>query len=137
MSAINGFFQRKAYKAGEKSAAEQRTAAEFQQKQVNLQNARNKRDAVREARMAYGTAQNAAANQGVSASSGSQGGLSSIAAQAADNISFLDQYGFFSDQASKALGRASKYDSKARGYAAAGGFVSNLQNIGAKFMGGG
>lgn len=137
MSAINGFFQRKAYKAGEKSAAEQRKAAEFQQKQVNLQNARAKRDAVREARMAYGTAQNAAANQGVSASSGSQGGLSSIAAQAADNISFLDQYGFFSDQASKALGNASRQDSKARGYAAFGQFLSNAEKAAGQFMGGG
>jgi len=136
MSALNGFFQYKSYKAQEKSAAFQRQAAELQQKQVNLQNARAKRDAVREARIAYGTAQNTAANQGVSASSGSQGGLSSIAAQAADNVSFLDQYGFYSDQASKALGKASVQDSKARGYAAVSSFITNVQNTGAKFMGG-
>lgn len=137
MSAVGSFFQYKAYKAGEKSAAEQRKAAEFQQKQVNLQNARAKRDAVREARMAYGTAQNAAANQGVSASSGSMGGLSSIAAQAADNVSFLDQYGVFSDQASKALGNAARYDSKARGYAAVNQFLLNAQRAAASAAGGG
>lgn len=137
MSALKGFFDYKSYKAQEKSAAFQREAAELQQKQVNLQEARNKRDAVREARIAFGTAQNTAVNQGVSASSSSLGGLSSIAAQAADNVSFLDQFGFYSDQASKALGNASRQDSKARGYAAASGFIKSLQNAGAGMAGGG
>lgn len=109
-------------KAGQQQAAEMRKASAFQQKQANLQNARQKRDAVREARIAYGTAQNTAANQGVSGSSGSAGGLSSIAAQASDNISFLDQYGFFSDQASKAIGRANE----AQANAATGAAISGL-----------
>jgi len=136
MSALSGYFAYKSNKAQNKAAKFQREAAEMQQKQVNLQNARAKRDAVREARIAYGTAQNTAANQGVSASSGSMGGLSSIAAQVSDNVSFLDQYGFYSDQASKALGNASRQDSKARGYAAVGQFISNAENMAAKFVGG-
>jgi BRCT domain type II-containing protein len=137
MSALKGFFDYKANKAQDKSAAFQREAAELQQKQVNLQNARNKRDAVREARIAFGAAQNTAANQGVSASSSSLGGLSSISAQASDNVSFLDQFGFYSDQASKALGNASRQDSKARGYQAASGFITSIQNAGARMAGGG
>lgn len=137
MSALNGFLQQKAYKAEKKSAAFEREAAAFQQKQADLQNARARRDAVREARMAYGAAQNTAANQGVSGSSGSLGGLSSITSQAADNVSFLDQFGFYSDQASKALGNASRQSMKARGYQAAAGFVQNLQNAGARMAGGG
>lgn len=100
-------------KSAQASAQASRQASAFQQKQANLQNARQKRDAVREARLAYGQAQNTAANQGVSGSSGSTGGLSSIAAQASDNVSFLDQYGFFSDQASKALGRANSAQASA------------------------
>lgn len=137
MSVLNGFLQAKAYGAEKKSAAFQREAAALQQKQVDLQNARNKRDAIREARMAFGKAQNTAANQGVSASSGSLGGLSSISSQVSDNVSFLDQFGFYSDQASKALGNASRQAMKARGYQAASGFVQNLQNAGARMAGGG
>ena len=131
MSALNGFLQQKAYKAEKKSAAFEREAAALQQKQVNLQNARAKRDAVREARLAFGTAQNTAANQGVSSSSSSLGGLSSISAQASDNVSFLDQFGFYSDQASKALGNASRQSMKARGYQAASQFLQNAQNAAA------
>lgn len=109
-------------KKQKQSAGYQREAAGYQQKQANLQNARAKRDAVREARMAYGQAQNAAANQGVSGSSSSLGGLSSIAAQARDNVSFLDKYGFLSDQASTALGKAGVAQSQANTY----GAISNL-----------
>lgn len=94
------------YNAQKDQARYARQANEFQQKQANLQNARAKRDAVRAARISYAQAQNASATQGVMDSSSSQGGLSSIASQASDNVSFLDQYGFFSDQASKALGKA-------------------------------
>ena len=125
-------------KSAQESAKASRQAAAFQNKQANLQNARQKRDAVREARMAYGTAQNTAANQGVSSSSGSQGGLSSIAAQASDNISFLDQYGFFSDQASKAIGRAnaaSATSETAMSIAGAGMQVTNnAQKIATTFL---
>jgi hypothetical protein len=109
-------------KSGKQAARYQRDASAMQQKQADLQNARNKREAIREARMAYGRAQNSAANQGVSDSSGSQGGLSSIASQAADNVSFLDQYGFFSDQASRSLGRASAAQSRAN----TGAAIANL-----------
>lgn len=100
-------------KNGRQDASASREAAAFQQKQANLQQARQKRDAVRAARLSFGQAQQAAANQGVSTSSSSLGGLSSIASQASDNISFLDQYGFYSDQASKALGRANSASARA------------------------
>ena len=115
-------------KNGKESAKYQREAAEFQQKQANLQNARSKRDAVREARLAYGSAQNTAANQGVSGSSSSMGGLSSIAAQASDNISFLDQYGFYSDQASKAIGKANAAQTRA-------GTAGSIANLGFQVAG--
>lgn len=110
-----------------KSAARaQREASEFQQKQANLQQARAKRDAVRTARLSYGTAQNAAANQGVMASSASEGGLGSIASQARDNVSFLDQYGFYSDMAGKALGRANQQSVNASTWNAIGGLAMTV-----------
>lgn len=108
------------------AARAQREANEFQQKQANLQQARAKRDAVRSARLSYGAAQNAAANQGVMASSSSEGGLSSITSQAVDNVSFLDQYGFLSDQAGRALGRASKQSANAGTWGAIGGLAMNV-----------
>lgn len=112
----------KGIQAQKKSAALQREANQFQQKQANLQNARNKRDAVRAARMAYGTAQNTAANQGVGESSGAMGGQGSIASQGRDNVSFLDQYGFYSDQASSLLGRANQASANASMW----GSIANL-----------
>lgn len=99
--------------SGRRAAAAQREATAFQQKQANLQNARTQRDTIRQARMAWAQAQQAAENQGVSGSSSSQGGLGSIASQLNDNLSFLDQYGFYSDQASRALGRANKASASA------------------------
>lgn len=108
------------------AARSQREAAAFQQRQADLQNARAKRDAVRSARLSYAQAQNAAVNQGVADSSSSAGGLSSITSQVTDNVSFLDQYGFFSDQASKALGRASVQSMNANTWSAVGGFAMNV-----------
>jgi BRCT domain type II-containing protein len=134
MVALSGFLQAKAYGAQKKAAGFEREAAALQQKQVNLQNARAKRDAVREARLAFGTAQNAAANQGVSGSSSSMGGLSSITSQVSDNISFLDKFGLYSDQAATALGNASRFQSKAAGYTAASNFVQQATNTALKFI---
>lgn len=115
-------------KSGRESARYQRQAAEFQQKQANLQNARAKRDAVRQARLAFGQAQNAAANQGVSSSSSSLGGLSSITSQASDNVSFLDKFGFYSDQASTALGKAGAAGARAETFGAIAGVGMNVFN---------
>lgn len=117
------------------SARAQREASEFQQKQANLQQARAKRDAVRTARLSYGTAQNAAANQGVMASSSSEGGLGSIASQARDNVSFLDQYGFFSDQAGRALGRANQQSANANTWNAIGNLAMTGASLASSFTG--
>ena len=116
----------KSVQAQKKSASLQREANQFQQKQANLQNARNKRDAVRASRLAYGTAQNTAANQGVGESSGAMGGQGSIASQGRDNVSFLDQYGFYSDQAASLLGRANQASANASMWNSIGGFGMTL-----------
>ena len=91
---------------GQKATKYQKQANDFQRKQADLQNARQKRDSIRQARLAYANAQNAAANQGVMGSSSSEGGQSSILSQLSDNLSFLDQYGLLTDQASDSLGKA-------------------------------
>ncbi len=116
------------YQQGKEAAKANREAASFQRKQASLQEARQKRDAVRAARLAYGQAQNAAANQGVSSSSSSLGGLASIGSQAADTVSFLDQFGFYSDQAQSALGRANRAESNANAAGSGAGLGFSVFN---------
>lgn len=82
-----------------------KVANQAQQQQNSLQNARQQRDTIRQARMAQANAQSAAENQGVGSSSAAAGGTGSIVSQMNDTLSFLDQYGTLSDQASRALGK--------------------------------
>ncbi len=100
--------------SGERANKQQKKAYNAETKRANLQEARQKRDAVRQARLSYANAQAAAENQGVSTSSSAQGGQGSIVSQLRDTTSFLDQYGFYSDQASNALGKARSYETASR-----------------------
>lgn len=100
----------------------QNAANRAQQEQANLQFARQQRDAIRQARIARASATNAAATQGALGSSGSMGGLASIQAQLGSNLSFLDAYNKFSDQATTELGRANVFRQRADTAAA----VTNL-----------
>jgi hypothetical protein len=95
--------------SGERANSQAKKAASFERQQVDLQGARQKRDVIRQARVAYAQSQATAENQGVSGSSSAQGGGDSIVSQMSDSLSFLDQYGFMSDQASKHLGKAQTY----------------------------
>jgi hypothetical protein len=115
--------------AGERANKQAKKAAKLEGQRNDLQAARQKRDAVRQARMAYATSQAAAENQGVSASSSAAGGQSSIASQIGSELSFLDQYGFLSDQASKALGKSQSWSRSAQmGEAVAGVGLSVFSN---------
>lgn len=109
--------------SSQKAAQYQKEANQIQMQQADLQNARSKRDAIRQSRIAYANSQSAAENQGSALSSSSQGGLGSIVSQVNDNLSFLDQYGFMSDQASKALGKANQWKANANTFGDIGGFA--------------
>lgn len=89
-------------------------AAAAQRQQAALSEARQKRDAIKQARVAYAQAQAASANQNVSTSSAASGGSGSIISQLGDNLSFLDQYGMFTDQAQKHLGKMQSYEVSGR-----------------------
>lgn len=91
---------------GEKSNKLSQQANATQRQQADLQNVRSQRDQVRASRLALAQSQSAAENQGVGGSSSAQGGQGSIISQLSDNLSFLDQYGKLSDQASETLGKA-------------------------------
>lgn len=89
-------------------------AAAAQRAQDNLKAARERREAIRNARIASAGALQASVNQGVEGSSAALGGLGSIEQQLNQGLSFLDQYNTLSDQASVALGKANAYGSKAQ-----------------------
>lgn len=103
-----------ANKNAEAQVAAQNEALAYQQKQNDLTAARQRRDAIRQARIARANATNSAATQGVLDSSGSIGGVGSISSQLKDNISFLDQWNQYSDLGSQALGRANVYGQRAQ-----------------------
>lgn len=107
--------QKKAEKANQQAAA-------LDRQRMNLQNARERRDAIKAARQAAAQSQTAAANQGAMDTSGAQGALASIVSQGATNLSFLDRYNILTDQASEAVGRANAASSRA----AIGGSVADL-----------
>ncbi len=108
----------KAAGAYAQGAAAQREANKFQRQQADLQAARQKRDSIRQTRIAMASVQQGAENQGVSGSSAAIGGQGSIQSQGTSNLSFLDQYNQLSDAASEALGKASIFQSKGNQYSA-------------------
>lgn len=100
-------------KAQSKQAKQQRIAMKFERQKAELQSARQKMDVVRQGRISAAEAQQAAENQGVSGTSAAAGGVGSIISQVSGNLSFLDEYGFYSDQASKHLQKAANQGAKA------------------------
>lgn len=91
------------------SYKEQKKANALQQRQAELNYARQNRDLVRQKRMSLANAQLNAAGQGVYNSSGALGGQGSIISQGNENISFLDRTRLISDQTSMHLGKAAGY----------------------------
>jgi type II secretory pathway pseudopilin PulG len=102
------------------SGAAQRDAMKLQQKQQALEAAKQKRDMIRQTRIAYATAQSNAENQGVAGSSSALGGAGSIRSQLSGNLSFLDQSNALSKQITSANMSASSWASTASMFSAAG-----------------
>ena len=126
----------------QKSLKLQQEAAKFERQKSNLVSMRQKIDAIRSARQSYAMAQQAAENQGVGNSSAAQGGQGSIISQMNSNLSFLDQYGFLSDQASGALQGAANAKGRADMWGAVAGLGAQLygasggiRSVGAAFKG--
>lgn len=112
--AVAGVGAYNANKNQKKSIEEQNKALEFEKKQADLASARQRRDAIRQARIARAQAENAGANQGVLDSSAVAGGVGSIKSQLSSELSFLDTWNAYSDQASQALGRANTFMQRAQ-----------------------
>lgn len=96
-----------------KAAKEQRKAIRAQQRQADLANARERRGAIRQARMNMASVQSQAALTGLTGSSAASASMSNIGSRLGENLSFLDQNMQLSQQASVANERAAGYASKA------------------------
>lgn len=112
--------------SGQKAAKQNAKAVEFQRKQASLSDARQKRDTIRAARVAYAQSQVAAENQNVSTSSSASGGQGSIVSQMSDNLSFLDQSGFYTDQTQRYLGKANASSARAQAASDISGFAMTV-----------
>lgn len=105
-----------AYSISEQSQAakSQKASVDIQRQQADLQAARQRRDVVRQSRIAQANAQQSAENQGVASSSSAIGGQESIVSQTTSNLSFLDKYNAFTDAAQTAMGKVILHTSHAQ-----------------------
>lgn len=125
------------HKAQKKEAKFQRKAASAQRAQDNMKAARERREAIRSARIASGVVAQGAANQGVQNSSAALGGLGSIEQQLNQGLSFLDGQNALADQASTALGKANKAAVTAGAWASASALGMQVFSNASTLTGGG
>lgn len=123
--------------AQKKAAKEQKKANRYERQKSELAAARERIAAIKEGRQAYGMAQQIAENQGVGDSSGAQGGQGSVISQTGGNLSFLDQYGFFSDMAYKHGQKAADHMADASMWEGIAGLSATVYSMtgGLKFTG--
>jgi len=125
--AIGGFLMSAKGQADQKKAQKKALAADqearaSQQKQQDLESARERRRVLRQARIQRATVIQAGENQGVAGSSAVAGAISSIGSQTGSNLSFLDQ----SAQNTANTNAALAGQSRALGAADAGAGLSQL-----------
>lgn len=113
--------------SSQQAAGANRKSMRLQRRQQALQEAKQKRDIIRQGRIAAATATANAENQGASGSSAALGGVGSIRSQVGSNLSFLDQYGRLSDQITGQNISAANYGAQAQLF----GDIANLAWMGA------
>lgn len=104
-------------------------AAEAQRKQQELAAARERANAIRQARMAYAMSAQGAETAGASLSSSALGGLGSIQSQLTSNISFLDKNQQLADQGSIALGKMRAAEANASSFGAVAGLAMQTASL--------
>lgn len=107
----------------QQAAKQANKAAEAQRKQQELAAARERSNAIRQARMAYAANAQGAETAGASLSSASLGGLGSVQSQLNSNISFLDQNQQLADQGSIAFGKMRSAEANASSFGAVAGLA--------------
>lgn len=125
------------HQAQKKQAKFQRRAAAAQRAQDNMKAARERREAIRSARIASGAVLQQSVNQGVQNSDASLGGLGSIGQQLNQGLSFLDGQNALADQASTALTKANKAQVTAGAWASASALGMQVFSSAGSLAGGG
>lgn len=115
--------------ATQNAAKQSNRAAEAQRKQQELAAARERANAIRQARMAYAANAQGAETAGASMSSASMGGLGSIQSQLNSNISFLDKNQQLADQGSIALGKMRSAEANASSFGAVAGLAMQTASL--------
>lgn len=105
-------------------------ATDLQRQMNDLSAARQKRDSIRQARIASAQAQQTGESQGVANSSAAVGGQASIASQLGSNLSFLDQYNSMADQASVALGKAGEFEYRSKAAMVSASNANQISSLG-------
>lgn len=121
------------YSAQKKQQKYQQRAAAAQRGQDNMKAARDRREAIRSARIATGSVQQSAVNQGVAGSSAALGGQGSIQSQLNQGLSFLDGTNRLADQAGRDLTKANKYAMNAQTWNTVGAFGQKIFANAGKF----
>ena len=111
------------------AASANKKAQRAQAEQQNMKFAMERRDSIRQMRIAQATAMARAENQGVGESSGATGGQGSILSQGASNIKFLDGSKAWADIAGSFMDKAAGHQANAAGW----GALSSLAQIGMSF----
>ncbi len=102
----SGVQQRKAAKA-------QRRSIKAQQRMADLAAARERRGAIRNARVQQASIESQAANTGLMGSTAAAGASGNVTSRTNENLSFMDMTADLAQQASRANEQAAKYQSNA------------------------
>jgi hypothetical protein len=120
-------------KASKKAAAARQRSLEAQRKIAEVKNARERRNAVREARIKRAQALSVGTQQGAGGSSGLTGATSSIGSQLGSGLSFLDTSKSLSNEANIFSQASAGYSSEANTWAGIAGLGSTIFDISGKF----
>jgi len=128
------YFQYQAVRQQQEAAKEQQRAQQAAQRRADIAAYRERIQAVRQARAQRGATLQSAQSQGVSASSGTAGAVSSIASQVGSNLSFLDTTQALAQQESIFRQRAVAAESKAATSAAYGQIAGSIFQAGGGYQ---
>jgi hypothetical protein len=103
-----------------KQGKAQQKAIRAQQRQADIANTRERRFAVRNARVARASIESQSANTGLFGSSATAASTSNVQGRLGENLSFLDQNAMLSQQASSANEQAARYGNMANTIGAIG-----------------
>jgi len=128
------YFQYQSIQEQKKAAEAQQQAQQAAQRRADIAAYRERIQAVRQARAQRGATLQAAQSQGVAASSGTAGAVSSIASQVGANLSFLDATQALAQQESIFRQKAIAAESKAATSAAYGQIAGSIFQAGGGYQ---